>query len=252
MIIQNNVDLSKKTTFHIGGIAKKYYIPESEEELINIAKKIFEYEKKLHIIGGGSNLLINDKKVFPSVISFDKACNDMFLLKENQFYIGASVRIQQAIHYVNENGYGGFEELIGLPAMFGGIVYMNAGIGGEKKPLFAISDYIKNVRVYDLENSVIVNLSNDECNFGYRKSIFQNDKYVILGATLELKPINIDIAIEKITRRKEYCKNNFEYGNGCFGTCFSKSNPKILKVVSVLYSKFGNKEVLFSKKILTG
>ena len=26
MIVKNNVDLSKKTTFHIGGIAKKYYI----------------------------------------------------------------------------------------------------------------------------------------------------------------------------------------------------------------------------------
>ena len=61
-----------------------------------------------------------------------EACNTLVDEGKGRFYIGASNRIQKVISFVNEKGYGGFEELVGLPAMFGGIIYMNAGIGGEK------------------------------------------------------------------------------------------------------------------------
>lgn len=66
MLLKENVPLSKYTTFRMGGIAKKMYFPESVEELVRLGverKDIFHY-----IIGGGSNLLINDKKCFDVVL----------------------------------------------------------------------------------------------------------------------------------------------------------------------------------------
>ena len=59
MILKKNVDLSKKTTFHVGGIAKNYYIPENSDEMLEILCKLKDTDFK--IISGGSNILINDK-----------------------------------------------------------------------------------------------------------------------------------------------------------------------------------------------
>ena len=150
MKLQKNVKLSTKTTFHVGGYAKNFYIPESEKELIDIVTELYEKEEMIYLLSGGSNLLINDQRQFESVISMKDACTELVNIGNGSFYIGASNRIQRVITFVNEYGYGGFEELIGLPAMFGGIVCMNAGIGGENSTLFTISEFIKYVKVYDL------------------------------------------------------------------------------------------------------
>ena len=129
-----NVNLADKTTFRVGGIARYYFIPENVEELTETICKLKDSDYRL--ISGGSNLLINDKKTFENVISCELFDKQLEFLGGGLFYVGASNKIQEAISFVNGYGYGGFEELIGLPALFGGIIYMNAGIGGRKKVKF--------------------------------------------------------------------------------------------------------------------
>ena len=107
MIILNNEPLSKRTTFHIGGTAEKLYIPESEEELIQVSKDIYDRDHRVYVISGGSNLLINDDRAFPEVVCMAKACRELEQLHDGVFYIGASVRIQKASSFVNSFGYGG-------------------------------------------------------------------------------------------------------------------------------------------------
>ena len=150
MVTQKDVFLADKTTMKIGGYANSFYIPESEEELISITQEIYDKSQRVFILSGGSNLLINDNRRFDEIVYMNSACTEMTNLGEGRFYIGASNRIQKVISYVNEFEYGGFEGLIGLPAMFGGIIYMNAGIGGSKSPLFTIGDFIESVRVWDM------------------------------------------------------------------------------------------------------
>ena len=77
MIILNNEPLSKRTTFHIGGTAEKLYIPESEEELIQVSKDIYDRDHRVYVISGGSNLLINDDRAFPEVVCMAKACREL-------------------------------------------------------------------------------------------------------------------------------------------------------------------------------
>lgn len=245
MIILNNVDLRKKTTFHIGGVAQKFYIPENKNELIEIADRLYNANKKLYIISGGSNLLINDNRVFSDVISMSKACMELQDLDKGIFYIGASNKIQNVIKYLNNLGYGGFEELIGLPALFGGIINMNAGIGSKNNCLFTISDFIIDVLVYDLENHITIKMPKNECLFSHRDSLFKNGKYVILGATIKAYSIEKNILKQKIDKRKEFCREKFEYGKGCFGTLFSECNSKILKGISVVFKHAG--DVSFGK-----
>ena len=250
MIIQENVHLAEKTTMKIGGYCDLFYIPESEDELIKIAQEIYDNKKRVLILSGGSNLLINDNKHFEEIVYMGKSNTELTDLGEGRFYIGASNRIQKVISYVNSLGWGGFEKLIGLPAMFGGVIYMNAGIGGEKNSLFTISDFLITVRAYDLEQKKIVNLPVDSCLFSHRSSIFHRNKHIVLGAEIQCRKI-INEEAQKIKKdRLQFCKENFEYAKGCFGTCFSKANYKILKAVSYYEKiiKLGKGRVTFGRK----
>ena len=244
--VQENVKLSTKTTFHIGGMVKKLYIPENEEELIKVTSDIYDRDGKVYIIAGGSNLLVNDKRIFDAVIGMKEACNTLVDEGQGRFYIGASNRIQKVISFVNEKGYGGFEELVGLPAMFGGIIYMNAGIGDEKEPIFTISEFVNKVRAYDLKDKKIVIFSREECNFSHRKSIFQSGQYIILGAEIKCKEIDAADSTKRRKSRIEFCRQNFDYGQGCFGSCFSQCNGKLMRVLAILNRRCTG--VSFSKK----
>lgn len=249
MIIQENICLANKTTMKIGGIAKLFYVPETENELIYIAQAIYDANERLLILSGGSNLLINDANCFEKIIYMGSACLEMKELGNNRFYIGASNRIQKVISFVNDHEYGGFEQLIGLPAMFGGIIYMNAGIGGERNSIFTISNFIDSVKVWDLYEKNILELSVDQCEFSHRYSIFHNQRYVILGATIHCNKISREESNRIKTERMKFCKEKFEYGKGCFGTCFSVANYKILKLVAIYdkIRKLGRKKVTFGK-----
>src|SRR3990167_11451001 len=56
-----NEPLSKHTTLGIGGPAKFFVEAESEEELIDIVKKVLQEKTPFIVIGEGSNLLVSDK-----------------------------------------------------------------------------------------------------------------------------------------------------------------------------------------------
>lgn len=237
MNIINNLDLSKKTTFKVGGTAKNFYIPSSADELLRLLDSIGEED--YFILSGGSNLLINDEKCFEHVISMEKADESMTSLGDGRFYIGASCRIQKVISFVNENQYGGFEGLYGLPALFGGNIYMNAGIGSKKNSKFTISDYIERVKCINRKKKEIVWLDKTQCGFAHRKSIFFDNEYIILGAEIKCVQQTIELSKEKIKQRLEYCRKNQVWGKGCFGTCFCDSNKKVLQIARV-FRKFGN------------
>lgn len=233
MQILQNYDLKRNTTFHIGGIAEKLYIPESEDDVIKLLDKELKDEKKIYIISGGSNLLINDQKKFNNVILATKVDKKIEKIGNGKYYIGSSCRIQSVITEVNKDGYGGFEELISLPALFGGIIYMNAGIGSKNHHLFTISDFIEKVKVINIKSKKIEWLDKPKCQFSHRYSIFHNNEYFILGAVINLKKQSLEESKERINNRIEKAKK-YERGKGCFGSCFSEGNQRLLKIISIL------------------
>ena len=243
MELIENYHLKNATTFKVGGFAKKLFIPENEKELAQVVGQLVSLGAKLYILSGGSNLLINDLKEFECVISMEKACLELNHVGNGVFYIGASNRIQRVICFMNTIQYGGIEELFGLPAMFGGIIYMNAGIGAKEKSLFTISQFIKRVKVIDIKDMELKWLDCCQCEFSHRSSIFQSGRYVILGAEVAMLPQSMEMSERRISERIHYCKENQIWGKGCFGTIFSEANWRLLKMVSLIskhkYNNFG-------------
>lgn len=226
MKIKENEALSKYTTFRMGGITKKMYFPESVEELsalIKNNKAIINY-----VIGGGSNLLINDKKEFDEVLCLRNFNLRFDNLQNGRYYIGASIRLQKVIKTINDDGYGGIEYLYSVPGLIGGAIYMNAGRG--KKHNKCISDYIQSVDV--LINGEVKTIPKNECEFAYRTSKFQSMKgCIILGAHFEFLVAPQEETSARVKERIDYCKNVQDMSGPNFGTVFCESNKYIMAIV---------------------
>ena len=108
-------------------------------------------------------------------------------------------------------------------------------VHGAKMEEEVWNEFYGNPELLAFESEKIILLNKEDCNFEYRKSIFKNDGFIILGAEIKLKKQKIEDSNNKIEKRIEYCKNNQDWGKGCFGSCFSNFSPKILKIVSLFY-----------------
>lgn len=241
MIVKDNEKLAKYTTYRVGGIARKFYIPENREELLNLLIKLEDYK----ILGGGSNLLINDSKIFDNIIKLDKFDQKITSYGEGKYYVGASVRLQKLINFINNEGYGGIEYLFSVPGLVGGAVVMNAGRGKQFNN--QISDYIISVDVF--HNGEIITLSKEDCLFRYKGSIFKNNNYIILGVLFQFLPMLKEDSEQLKRERIVLCNKNQDKHGTNFGSVFSKYDRRILKLVSKL--SLNKKEgVMFSKKTI--
>ena len=224
MEIRENAALSQYTTFRMGGVCKKLYVPQSTEELCELAKTL---PSPVRYIGGGSNLLINDQRTFEEAVLLREFDNSVVHLGDGTFVVGASLRIQKLIKEINSHGYGGIEYLYSVPALVGGAVYMNAGRG--KNDGRCISDYIESVTV--LCNGEVKTLNKSECGFSYRSSVFKNGGYLILSVTFRFKQGTAEEFEAGINERLEHCKKHQDTSKPNFGTVFCKADNRVMRFV---------------------
>lgn len=179
VIKEENFSFAKNTTYRCGGNAKVAYFPQTAEQ----AERVFSFLKEKNIsfvtVGNGSNILASDKGYEGAVIStkhlsgIEKTCRDtLFCL--------AGTKVSTLLKFCAENGLGGLEYLSGIPATIGGIVYMNGGAGGTY-----INQNVVSVRIFD---GSMRDLSNKNCQFGYKYSTMRDINCLILGAELKIVP----------------------------------------------------------------
>lgn len=243
MKILNDISLKKYTTVRIGGIARKLYFPQSETDL----KELFSQNKEIeYILGGGSNLLINDKKTFEKVICLKELDARITKLEDGKYYIGASVFVPKLIKAINNEGFGGIEYLFSVPALIGGAIFMNAGRG--RKYNLAISDYIEEVFVYDyLANEKKV-YKKSECNFSYRNSRFKKEQVIILGAIFKFDALSKEVLDNRRKERTSLVRKVQDSSGGYnFGSVFKNNNRYLMQLVKLF--SIGYKDgISFSSK----
>lgn len=230
------------TTLKIGGIANKLYFPKNIAEL---TEAVSLANNEYYLLGRGSNLLINDKKEFPHVISLKKM--DKFLTFNDDGKVikaSAACSIQELLRFAIKNSLGGAEYLYSLPAEVGGIVAMNAGRGRGFNQ--SIADFIMRVEILD-ENGTVRWLRKDECAFKYRESIFhKQNNWVILSVEFKFNEQDSAVGKELIKTRMEYQKNTQDAKLGNAGSVFKKSSGKVMSAVRKLPKR--RKGCYFSSK----
>ena len=232
-------DLSKYTTIRIGGKTNNMLIPETTEELIEVVND----NSPKYYIGGGSNLLINNR-VFELVVNLRSFNTSIQYLGDGKVLVGASVRLQKLINKINELGLGGIEYLYSVPGLVGGAVVMNAGRGRQFNK--SISDYIEYVDA--ICDGGVNRFSKSECGFSYRNSFFKNSDMIITSVLFCFPSMDVDESAKAKAERIALCKEKQDNSYPNFGSVFCYSNSAIMKIARTL--KIGTTNVHFSNKTL--
>ncbi len=213
MNIKQNINLSKYTTFRIGGDAKYFVKVQNLDELKDAIK--FSQEKNINyfILGGGSNILVSDDGYDGIVIKLDGKFKDIYFdTSSKSITVGAGVLLPHFVKECVSKGISGFEYLSGIPGTVGAGVCINAGTKrGE------IKDNFIETQVMIDENIKII--TNEQMCFAYRGSILKGKSAIILNAKFfynEYKPTEVIKSIineERLLRLKKQPKNKKNCGS---------------------------------------
>ncbi len=172
--------MKKHISFKVGGPADVLVKPKTEEQLKEIIKFVKNENIPFLIIGNGSNLLVKDGGIRGVVIELSNNFNH-FEIDGNIVKVQAGALLSIVGKAVLKESLKGFEFAAGIPGTLGGALAMNAGAyGGEMKHI------VKSVRLMDMDGN-IVNFTNEQMEFDYRKSILSREEYVVLSAEIELE-----------------------------------------------------------------
>ncbi|MDD5738628.1 MAG: UDP-N-acetylmuramate dehydrogenase [Candidatus Pacebacteria bacterium] len=185
--MQKNILLKDLTTFKIGGVAKYYCQASSQEEIIEAVKWVQEKGAPFFVLGGGSNVLIGDKKYKGLVIQIKNQILKIKNTDQNSkiIEVGAGVPLGKLVGVALQEGLTGMEWAMGIPGTAGGAVYGNTGAFGQ-----SMGDIVEEVEAIDISNIKyqISNIKKEGCKFGYRDSIFKRSKnLIILSVKIKLQ-----------------------------------------------------------------
>ena len=185
MDIKENISLARFTTLGVGGPAKYFAEAGSEADVIEAFEWARENGAEVFVLGGGSNIVVSDAgfdglviKIGLTGVAFEEEA------KRVRVTAGAGEDWDALAAECVERKLAGFECLSGIPGTVGGTPVQNVGAYGQE-----VSETIVSVRCYDRHSNQVVELSNAECSFAYRKSIFnttERERYVVLSVVYRL------------------------------------------------------------------
>lgn len=244
MKFQKGVLLKNYTTFKIGGRAKYFVKVKSEKDLINAVKRAKHLNLPFFILGGGSNLLVEDEGYKGLVIKVENS--KMKVQEESSkfiFHCQAGTLLANLISKSSKIGAAGVEWAVGIPGTIGGAVWGNAGAFGK-----SMKDIVKSVNVLVAKEIkkpgghklvVIKNkkIENKDCKFGYRDSIFKKNKnLIILSAEIELQKGDKNKIRKKmkefILKRKKTQPLNFLSSGSVFKNFIESKNKSAKNIIS--------------------
>jgi UDP-N-acetylenolpyruvoylglucosamine reductase len=187
----NRCSLKPYNTFSIDAEANKLIILEEEVEL-NQLSSLFKSKEPRLILGGGSNILLTKDFEGNVIAPWFKGIE---ILEENanSIYIrvAAGVVWDDFVGWACMRDYWGIENLSLIPGHVGASPIQNIGAYGVE-----VKDAIESVTFFNLERQIFQTLTNQECQFGYRNSIFKQvlkGNIIVSSVTFKLSKIESPI-----------------------------------------------------------
>lgn len=186
MKIAKNVSLDQYSTMRLGGKARFLCEVKNADEL----KEAYLWAKNKNIqfivIGIGSNIIWQDKG-FEGLVIVNKILGFETTKKTSSsavFRIGSGENWDNIVKKTVDLGYSGIEQLSLIPGTVGATPVQNVGAYGRE-----ISDVLESVEALNTKTNEIVNISNEDCQFGYRTSRFKTTdrgRFLITSITIKL------------------------------------------------------------------
>jgi UDP-N-acetylmuramate dehydrogenase len=181
--------LAPRTTFGLGGRARRLLELEHEHEVATAVRELRRARTPWVVLGGGSNVLVADEGFAGCVvqpllrgIARRAASGEP---ESVEIWAAAGEPWSALVADCVAEGLAGLECLGGIPGWVGATPIQNVGAYGQQ-----VSDTLTRVRVYDAATDCIDELPASACALRYRHSLFKDaapGRYVILGVGFRLR-----------------------------------------------------------------
>lgn len=183
---RSDVPLAPLTTLRVGGPSRSFVEVLTDDELITAVAQADDRAEPVLILAGGSNLVIGDAgfagltvriatRGIDSVPASDS--DDVFVR------VAAGENWDRLVAQLVSDGYTGVETLSGIPGSVGATPVQNVGAYGTE-----VANVISTVDVFDRLTRERAILTRQDCQFGYRDSIFKQNpgRWLVLAVTFRL------------------------------------------------------------------
>ena len=172
--------LADHTTIGLGGPPRRFVRADTEAGLIEAVRAADARGEPVLILGGGSNLVIADQGFDGTVIQV--ATRGVEAAEPGLLTVAAGEEWDAVVAGTIAAGLSGLECLSGIPGLAGATPIQNVGAYGQE-----VAQVITKVRVYDRKDQKIFFMPNEQCDFGYRTSVFRLvPAYIVLDVTFRL------------------------------------------------------------------
>jgi UDP-N-acetylmuramate dehydrogenase len=190
-IVRENEPLASYTWFRLGGAAEYFAEPTSVGELAELVRRCRKESVPIHVLGGGSNLLIQDAGVRGLVVFLSAPAFGEISVHSKRIVAGGGAKLAHVVSTAVREGLAGLESLAGIPGTVGGALHRNADAGGSD-----VGQWVVSAKVMTRDGEVLERRQED-LRFSYRQSNL--DEPAILESTFELEPEDT----EKLTKRMQ-------------------------------------------------
>lgn len=181
--LKKHQNLKSYNTLGVEATAAQFVSVKSRDQLVKVLKEPDVQSMEKFILGGGSNVLFVDD--FDGLV-LHMGIKGITTVKKDDNHVwirsGAGEIWHKLVLHCVERGWGGIENLSLIPGTVGAAPIQNIGAYGVElqqvfESLEAVEVATGNTRTFDPE----------DCEFGYRDSIFKNElkgKYIVTHVTL--------------------------------------------------------------------
>jgi UDP-N-acetylmuramate dehydrogenase len=185
--ILENIPLAPYTTLKVGGPARYFVAAHKEDEILEALAYAREHSLEVFVLGGGSNLVVADAGWPGLVLKISiSGINTATQNRKVLFTAGAGENWDDLVAHSVKQNCAGIECMSGIPGTVGGTPVQNVGAYGQE-----VAETITTVRVFDTAAGDVHEMSNRECGFYYRTSIFnssQKGRYIVTQVSYALTP----------------------------------------------------------------
>lgn len=186
--LQSKLSLKHRNTLNLPCVASSFISISNAQDLLNAFEKFSLTSQNCFVLGGGSNVIL-PSKLERFVLSFEtkdakEAC---FIKAEDQdtvlVEVDAGVSWDDFVEYSVQHAFSGLENLSLIPGSVGAAPIQNIGAYGVE-----VADIIEHVNVFDVNSKKLGFFSAEECQFGYRDSVFKRNpgRFIITSVCFRL------------------------------------------------------------------
>jgi len=186
LMIKENVSLKPYNTFGIDVQCRYFFEINSTNDFLTLLNDPVYISNKKLVIGGGSNLLFT--KDFEGLVLKNNIKGIHIIFADDKDVIiksGAGEDWHELVLFCIGNNMSGLENLSLIPGCVGASPMQNIGAYGVE-----VKEMFESLEAYSLTSGEKKIFNREDCNFGYRESVFKNKykgQFLITSVSFRLK-----------------------------------------------------------------